>query len=197
MQRVSRVGMFRSTGVASTAVLLSACLVAVLAGPASADTRRVGAGIYGVYGIPIIQEDVGAGPLFGAKLHADLAGPLGAELFYTSYQEGDVTFNVRGVDQTLPGGTQSVLGINAILGGTGRSGVGPYLTAGVGSCTLAKEHREDVTRLGFNGGIGFELRSNAGIAVDLSARAHVVPLEDGGSRKFGAVQAGLNYYFIR
>lgn len=180
------------------------CLAAALLSPvilnpatAQAEQRRVGLGVYGVYGIPIIQEDVGAGPLYGIKARADLFGPIGAEVSYTSFQEGDVTFTTPAGEQTMPGGTQNVLGVNAILGGAGDSGVGFYLTGGVGSYSLTRDNRDDLTRIGFNGGLGLELRSNAGIAIDLSGRAHAVTMEDGGTRKFGAIQAGINYDFIR
>lgn len=157
----------------------------------------IAAGAYGVYGIPVVQQDVGAGPLFGLKARAILAGPLGAELSYTSFQEGDVTFSVLNRDQTIPGGTQTAIGLSAVLGGPSEAGFGVSAMAGVGSYTLTKDHRADITRVGFNGGLGMELRSSGPIGIDISARLHVVPLKEGGSRKFAALQAGINYYFVR
>jgi hypothetical protein len=178
------------------------CVVALLlfaAAPAAiaASPHGICGGVYGVYGIPVIQEDVGAGPLYGLKARAILAGPLAAELSYTRFQEGDVTFSVLERDQTIPGGTQTVIGLNAVLGGPSEAGFGISVTGGVGSYTLTKEHRADLTRTGFNGGLGMELRSSGPIGIDISARLHVIPLKDGGSRKFAALQAGINYYFVR
>jgi hypothetical protein len=181
--------------VASCALLATG--VAVPVSKAAVNPVSVAGGVYGVYGLPIIQQDVGAGPLYGAKVKANLKGPLGAEVFYTSYQEGDVAFTAQGRDQTLKGGTQSVFGLNANLGSGGAAGFGMYLTGGIGSYTLTKDNREDITGIGYNGGLGVEFRSTAGLAIDLSGRAHIVPLTDGGSRKFGALQAGINYYFLR
>jgi hypothetical protein len=183
-----------------TALVLSMLLsMLVLASTTWAAPKpiRVGAGIYGVYGLPVLQEDAGAGPLYGAKLRADLFGPFGAEAFYTAYQEGDVTVKAQLGNSTLKGGNQTAFGVNLVMGTTGASGVRIYLTGGVASYTLTKDYRADLTRLGYNGGLGLEFRSKGPIAIDLSGRVHAVTLADGGTRKFAALQAGINFYFIR
>jgi hypothetical protein len=178
--------------------LVTVCLTLLLA-QAAAGAMRAGLGVYGVYGIPVVQEDVGAGPYFGVKAKANLLGPLGAELFYCSFQEGDIDQKLSGRDITIPfkGGTQSFFGVNAVLGGPGAAGFGIYLTGGAGSYSLTRDHRADQSGLGFDGGLGAEFRSAAGIAVDLSGRLYAFPLEDGGSRKYLGIQAGINYYFLR
>lgn len=177
-------------------VVVALSLFAAAPAALAAPPHGVAVGAYGVYGIPVVQQDVGAGPLFGLKARAMLAGPLGLELFYTSFQEGDVTFKVLDRDQKIPGGTQTVFGVNAVLGGPSEAGLGISAVAGVGSYKLTKDTRPDLSRMGFNGGLGLELRSSGPIGIDLSGRLHVVPLADGGSRKFAALQAGINYYFV-
>jgi hypothetical protein len=181
--------------------LLRACVLALLALTAvpaahAAGIHSVAAGVYGVYGIPVIQQDVGAGPLFGGKVRATVLGPLGLEASFTSFQEGDVTFTVNDRAQKIAGGTQTAMVLDATLGGPGSGGFGIYLAGGIGSYKLTKDYRADLTKTGYNGGVGMEFRSSGPIGVDISARLHAVPLDGGGSRKFGALQAGINYYFI-
>ena len=185
--------------ISRAAVGLAALLLLASAGSAvqAGSSVRLGGGVFGVYGTPLLQEDAGSGPLYGAKGRIDLIGPLGAELSYLSYQEGDLTFPVNGQDQTIAGGTQNAITLNAVLGGPSIPGFGIYLTGGVGTYTLTKDHRPDETPLGYNVGLGLELRTISGIALDVSGRVHAVMPEDGGSRKFAALQAGVNFYFLR
>jgi hypothetical protein len=158
---------------------------------------RLGLGVYGVYGLPIAQDDAEAGPLYGAKARVDLVGPLGAELSYTSFQEGDATVLAGGRTQTVAGGTQNAIVLNAVLFGPSAPGFGVYVAGGIGTYTLTKEGRPDESPIGYNAGLGLELRTVSGISLDLSGRVHALMPEGGGSRKFAALQAGVNYYFLR
>lgn len=179
-------------------LLVLAALLVGAAGVAEAGSSvRLGVGAFGVYGIPLVQEDAGAGPLYGAKVRADMIGPLGLEAAYTSFQEGDVTFPIQGRTQTIAGGTQNAITLNAVLGGPSIPGFGIYLTGGVGTYTLTKDNREDLTPIGFNGGLGIEMRTLSGVSLDISGRLHAVMPEDGGTRKFAALMAGVNYYFLK
>jgi opacity protein-like surface antigen len=178
------------------AVLLG--LSALPASDAAAQSKiRAAGGVYGVYGIPVIQDNVAAGPLYGAKVRADLAGPLGAEVSYTSFPEGDVTFKAQLGEQTTKGYSQSVIAADLILQTTGVAGFGIYLLGGIGSYSLTKDNTADISRIGYNGGLGVEFRSSSGIAVDICGRLHAMPYENGGTHKFAALQAGVNYYFLR
>jgi opacity protein-like surface antigen len=159
---------------------------------------RAAAGVYGVYGIPVVQDDVGAGALFGGKVRADLVGPLGAEVSFTSFPGYDVSeFDTQLGSQTTKGWSHSVIALNAILQTTGVTGFGVYVTGGVGSYKMTKDYADDLSRIGYNFGLGCEYRMTMGLAVDVSGRLHAAPLEDGGSHKFAAIQAGINYYFLR
>ena len=178
------------------AVLLG--LSALPASDSAAQSKiRAAGGVYGVYGIPVIQDNVAAGPLYGAKVRADLAGPLGAEVSYTSFPEGDVTFKAQLGEQTTKGYSQSVIAADLILQTTGVAGFGIYLLGGIGSYSLTKDNTADISRIGYNGGLGVEFRSSSGIAVDICGRLHAMPYENGGTHKFAALQAGVNYYFLR
>jgi hypothetical protein len=191
--------MFQTHALSRWAALSLVALALARPAPSGAQPApvKLAAGVYGVYGFPIIQEDADPGPLYGAKVKALLVGPLGAELFFTSFREGDVTFQAGGVENSIEGGTQNAFGANLILGGPGAAGFGLYLTGGIGSYSISKDGRPDVTEMGWNGGLGFEFRSATGLAVDVSGRLHAVILDDGGSRKFAGIQAGINYYFLR
>ena len=100
-------------------------------------------------------------------------------------------------ETTTKGYGQSVIAADLILQTTGVSGFGIYLLGGIGSYSLTKDNAEDISRIGYNGGLGVEFRSSSGIAVDICGRLHAMPYEDGGTHKFAALQAGVNYYFLR
>ncbi len=172
-------------------------LAGSISGAAAESKVRTAAGIYGVYGLPALQENVASGPLYGAKVRADLAGPLGAELSYTSFPSGDVTFDTQLGEMTTKGYSQSVIAGDLILQTTGLSGFGIYLLGGIGSYSLTKDFAEDISEIGYNGGLGIEFRSESGISVDICGRLHAMPYENGGTHKFVALQAGVNYYFLR
>ena len=181
---------------AAGAVVLG--LSAVAASRSAAEgTFRAAAGVYGIYGIPVVQDNVAAGPLYGAKVRADLKGPLGAEVSFTNFPAGDVTFKAQMGDQTTKGYGQSVIAGDLILQTTGLSGFGIYLLGGIGSYSLKKDFAENISRIGYNGGLGVEFRSTTGISVDICGRLHAMPYEKGGTHKFAALQAGVNYYFHR
>lgn len=178
-------------------IVLPGLLALSASGSAAQNKIRAGGGVYGIYGRPVIQDNVAAGPLYGLKARADLARPLGAELSFTSFPAGDITFKAQGVDQTTKGFSQSVIAADLILQTTGASGLGVYLLGGIGSYSLTKDFAEDISRIGYNGGLGVEFRSSSGIAVDICGRLHAMPYESGGTHKFAALQAGVNYYFLR
>jgi hypothetical protein len=182
-------------------LIAGAVFLGLLALPASGSAAeneiRVAGGVFGVYGLPVIQDNVAAGPLYGVKARADLMGPVGAEVSFTSFPSGDVTMKTQLGDMTTKGFGQSVIAADLILQTTGPSGFGIYFLGGIGSYSLKKDFAEDISRVGFNGGLGVEFRSNSGIAVDICGRLHAMPYENGGSHKFAALQAGVNYYFLR
>ncbi len=152
-------------------------------------------GVYGVHGVPVAQQDLGPGPLYGIK--ARLGFPLLAfEAFYGSFREGDVTFHVHGRPQTIAGGTQVFYGGNLVLGAPRRPGVRPYLTGGAGAYRLILPDTPDQLRPGYNAGLGIEFRSRAGLSIDLSGRLNAVQLAGGSARKFAALQAGINLYLF-
>lgn len=181
------------------AVIASGLVAFLSAGPLPASALgpvSVGAGVYGVHGIPLLQQDAAPGPLYGLKARANVLGPVGAEIYYTTFQEGDRSFVVPLGTQVIKGGTDEVMGGDLILASSTGPGVSFYVAGGAGSYTLTREPRTRIRTIGYNGGPGLELRSTAGISIDLSGRVHVVPLQSGGSRKFASLQAGINYYFL-
>lgn len=187
--------MVRPKGMAAAVMMLTVAILC-LSGSAEAGPIRLGAGVFGFYGIPVAQDDVDPGPVYGAKLKANLIGMLGAEASYMSFQGGDVNFDVRDQQQTLEGGTQNVWGLNAVLGGPLTPGFGLYFTGGIGSYSLKWDDRADATEFGYNGGLGFEYGIPSGIAIDVSGRFHAILLDGGGSRKLVTIQGGVNYYFL-
>jgi hypothetical protein len=158
---------------------------------------KLGLGFFGGYGFPVVQNDVGSGAVFGGQLRADVVGPLGAELSYTSFPESDVKFDAQIGQQTTKGWSQSVLALNILFRGGGITGFSGYLTAGAGSYTMTKKHSDDLKRMGYNAGLGLEFRTVSGISLEFSGRAHAAPMPGGGAHKFATATAGINFYFLR
>ncbi len=200
MDRARRSGSLR-TGPALLAAMTAFLVLAVTAaspdpaGAAGARSAPIGVGVFGVHGFPVAQEDLGAGPLYGAKASVRLS-PIALEGFYAGFREGDVTFEAGGRAQTIPGRTQTFYGGNLIVGGPSGPGAGFYVTGGAGRYVRTREGLPQTTDFGYNGGLGLEIRSSAGLSIDLSGRLHAVPLDAGGTRKFVALEAGVNLYVI-
>jgi len=166
--------------------------------PARANAAfRLGAGLFGIYGAPVQQESLRPGPLFGAKVRAHLVGPLGLEGTYSIWQEGDLVTGEDEAEQVTPGATQDAMSVNAVLGSGGATGLGVYLTGGLGRYTRTREDLPDEEETGVNGGVGVEVRTQSGLAIELGGRMHAVLRDGGSARKFAAFLAGVNYYFVR
>ena len=182
------------------AALLLAALVPLSAAwagvPLAPKPIQICVGAFGFRGLPVVQQDAGAGALYGLKAKALLFGPLGAEASYTHWTEGDAEFTAQGRPQKIEGGTQTATALNAILKGPGLFGLGIYFTGGIGTYKLEKKSRDDITHLGYNGGAGLELKVPMGLSAEAGGRLHVVPMKEGGARKFAALMIGVNYYIL-
>ena len=169
----------------------------LMLGAASEAAGIVSVGVGGFFGrnIPVVQDDASNGSLFGFKARVQFIPLLGVEPFFTKLDQGDTSVEVWGKEMTRDGGAISVFGLNAIFGpSSGGLGVNFNLAAGIGSYTISREGVSDETRFGYNIGPGIEIGFGNGLALEVSSRFHMIPLDGGGSRKNVGISGGINYY---
>jgi hypothetical protein len=175
--------------------LATVCLL-LLAVP-QAQAQKLGIGAFGGVNIPIAQDDAASGTVFGIRGQLQAIPLIRIEPHVSFLKNGDYDATGIGGPFTLDGGKVTAFGINGILGSPlGGPGFGVGLVAGIGSYKLQVEGYEDDTRVGYSGGLDLAL-GLTGVPLRLNGRGELVvlPLEDGGSRKYALLTVGASYSF--
>jgi hypothetical protein len=174
-------------------------IVLFLAGASSVNAAgKFSLGGFAGINIPVMQEDVGNGTLFGAKGRVILMPFLGVEPNFVFSKNGDKDIKDDGgnVLGTREGGKVTSFGVDAVLGSfSGFSKATFYGLVGVNSNTLKKEGIPDQTRMGISFGTGVEFLPTEVFGVEVRARVHSISLEGGGGRNNLELTVGLNYHF--
>ena len=156
---------------------------------------KIGLGGFAGMNIPVAQEDAGTSSLFGFKARLGLIPRLGFEAFFTKMSQGDADVEVWGKDMSMEGGSINSFGLNLILGSmSSDAGAHFHFAGGIGSYSLSKEGVPDESRFGYSFGPGLEIGLGK-MSIEISSKAHIIPLDGGGSRKNIGISGGLNYYF--
>jgi len=164
--------------------------------PSIASAAKFSIGVFGGMNIPIIQEDVSNGTVFGVKGRAMVMPFLGLEPNFVMSKYGDKDHDVLGQTMTRKGGDITSFGLDAVLGTFGGfSKVRFYGLVGLNSNSLKRDGIPDQTRLGLSFGTGVEFMAMDVLSVEVRARVHNVSLEGGGGRNNVELTGGLNYYF--
>jgi len=152
---------------------------------------HLGIGAGGGINIPIAQEDQGSGTIYGFRAKLNLVNGLILEPNLNFARFGDASFSFG----TRPGSKISSYGVNALLGaGMGTLGLRMYGILGLGYYSIRRDFDDDVDKLGWSTGVGFEIGLSQNVGVDLRGRLDVINSEGGGSKKSAALVGGLNYY---
>jgi hypothetical protein len=120
-------------------------LAAIMAVPALAD-YPLGVGLHGGYDMPVIQQDVGAGPVFGFSVRGNIVGPLHGQIVFRSTSQADVEEDIDFPGEptlTIPGGTLTGFGLNALLAAKNPRTSGPI---SISDCPRIRFHRVRATR---------------------------------------------------
>ena len=173
----------------------------LLATAASAEVYPLGVEVFSGYDMPVIQEDVGAGPMFGLAVRGHVWAPLHAELYFRSTSQGDAEMDTdipTDPTITLAGGTLSGFGLNLLIAHPTPVSIWPYFLLGVSSNSRSpgESFQEDETLTGwsFGGGTGINLY-NRQLYLDVNATLLVMPFHDNeASRKEGQIRAGVQYF---
>jgi hypothetical protein len=178
-------------------ILYALALLAILMSSATAEGTKFGIGVSGGLDFPVAQEDQGSGTSF--SFHARIT-PLPILTFepnltFTSW--GDPDLGLEGVTNDLEGSKVTGYGVDALLGAPLE---GPGFTvfgiAGLGFYKVKRDQtQQDNTDLGVAAGLGFALGMSSAVSFDLRGKFHVIPQEEGGSKKSVSALLGLNYTF--
>jgi len=175
-------------------------LVVALALPTWA-AYPLGVGVHGGYDMPVIQGDVGAGPLFGISVRGNIVGPLHGQLLFRSTSQADVEEDIDFPGEptlTIPGGTLTGFGLNLLLAKKDPAGFWPYFHLGVSSNSLAPgaDFKEDESLSGISGGIGAGINLyQRKVYLDINTGLLVMPFHDNNaSRKNWQTMLGVQYF---
>ncbi|KPK99740.1 MAG: hypothetical protein AMJ91_06545 [candidate division Zixibacteria bacterium SM23_73_3] len=177
-------------------VCLSLICIFLVGASSVAAAGKFSIGGFAGLNIPIGQEDMGNGTLFGVKGRVLLLPFLGVEPNFVFSQYGDKEHNVGGETMTREGGDITSFGADAVFGSfSGFSQARFYGLLGINSNTLKREKIPDQTRLGLSFGAGIEFLPTDVFSIEVRARIHAISLDGGGGRDNLELTAGLNYYF--
>ena len=179
-------------------VLLLVILATLMFSVSLTAETKFGVGAQAGLDYPVAQDDQGQGTVFILKGFWSFAGILSVEPNVSFGKFGDPEFSDEpGLFDGLEGSKVTAYGINALLGANfGTPGFHPYGLFGVGLYSMKRDQTfQDISELGWTGGLGIELGFTGNLAADARGRVNVIPLEEGGSKKSLAATVGVNYYF--
>jgi hypothetical protein len=174
----------------------------IMAPAAFCGSYPLGVELFGGFDMPLVQEDVGNGAMYGVSVRGHLVSILHAQLVFRGSSQGDKTETVTpigaaSVKETLAGGSLTGFGLNLLLAGKNPARIWPYGFIGVSTNNFAPGKRDKETLWGtsWGGGLAVNLYRNL-IYADANASLLVMPIENNSaSRKNCQIDVGLMYMF--
>ncbi|RPH95029.1 hypothetical protein EHM69_05680 [candidate division KSB1 bacterium] len=183
-------------------VLLLVCCIG-LALPLWAGTYPLGIGAYSGYDFPVIQDDVGAGMMWGVGVRGNIWHFLHGQIIVRGTSQGDKDEELEfGNNQTetitFKGGTLTGFGLNLLFAKQELGNVWPYALIGFSSNSMGfgDSFKEDESYMGWSvgGGLGINLYQKK-IYLDANTSLLVMPFHDNNaSRKNWQTLVGLQYF---
>lgn len=170
-------------------------LILVMTGTSSALTD-ISVGAFGGLNIPLVQDDAKSGNGFGVKAKFSPVPMIAGAVFYESRDFGDPELTIFGQTMSIDGGKVSAFGAEVLIGNVG-GGMGPHFYWTVGFCSYkwTRDGQDDLSKIGYHIGPGFELVLPVNIGLEIRGKFEVIPTDGGGSRKNALVFIGANYHF--
>lgn len=169
--------------------LLALTLVALSASAGAASAGSIGLGAFAGMSIPIVQEDVAQGSMFGLRVPVTLVPLVTVEPYWASSSLGDKDQDVGGVTYTREGFDESAFGVNAMLTMGGPVQFYPFV--GLGSTKLERSGA-DLSLTTYNAGLGLGFAPMPKLSVHLRGEMQIA-VDGEASRKFGNVTLGASY----
>jgi hypothetical protein len=163
------------------------------AGAASALGVSIGGGAFGGVSIPVLQDDSKQGTIYGLRLPVSVLPLLKVEPYWATSTLGDVTETFGTLSYTRDGGKVTAYGVNALLSMGGPLRFYPFV--GIASHKLTRTSSEDLSKVGYNFGLGLGFSAIPRFDVDVRGELNMISLGET-SRKFANVTAGVSYRFL-
>src|SRR2546422_3803573 len=120
-------------------------------GVAPAVQPTIGIGGFGGLSVPIVQDDVKSGSMFGVRVPVTLMSFVSVEPFFASSSLGDGEQTIGGITYTRDGFKNKSYGINAFLGSLkGNPGFRIYPYIGIASSKLTRAGSPDINKGTYN-----------------------------------------------
>ena len=174
------------------AIILAALALLVVHGTASAGPTAWGIAGFGGPSFPIAQDDNnGSGVTYGARFPAHFDFFLSIEPHFDVTTGGKTDEVFDGIPYTRDGIKVRQAGINFIIGNPTKAGFRFYPYGGLGHYSLCGEGREQIQKIGYNGGLGLGF---GGERWKFDVRGDFTMIDIGeSSRKAVSATAGLGY----
>jgi opacity protein-like surface antigen len=163
------------------------------AGAAGAVGLKIGGGAFGGLSIPVLQDDSKQGAIYGLRLPMSVLPLLTVEPYWATSSLGDAEETFGDLPYTRDGGKVTAYGVNALLTMGGPVRFYPFV--GLASHKLTREATDDLTKTGYNFGLGLGFSVIPRLDVDLRGELNMISLGET-SRKFANVTAGVSYHFL-
>jgi hypothetical protein len=161
----------------------------------TASAGKFSVGGFGGLNLPLAQDDVKSGALFGAKGRVPLLPFLALEPNFLFAKYGGKDVEVRGKSYGQEGGDFTSFGADLLIGTmSSMSKIKFYGLTGINSNTYKRKGFSNETGLGWTLGTGFEFFPNEILSLEIRARYHAIKVKEGGKIHL-EVSGGLNYYF--
>lgn len=164
-------------------------LVALGLTAGTAFARGIGVGAFAGMSIPVLQDDVDKGTMFGLRAPVSLAPLFTVEPYFASSALGDKTETIGVIEYTREGFEETAFGVNAMLTLGGPVSFYPFV--GLGQTSLKRTGFDDSFTT-YNMGLGVGISPAPKISVHI--RGELQAVVDGDvSRKFANVTVGASY----
>lgn len=179
---------------------LAVLLILLAAAPAArAGILGLGIGVYGGVNAPLLDEDVSAGSVIGAKLRVAPPLPMiGFEAYYAriGQESAEDVWQQGDVELAFNGDGFNVFGADLLIGNVRNpTGLKMYGIAGVNLVDVSADGSDEM-KIGGELGAGIEFEPPIlGLGVEVRAMMMIMAWEAGTDWRVGTLTAGLNYYF--
>jgi hypothetical protein len=173
-------------------LVVAALALAFLAGPAW--TADIGIGVLGGISIPVANEPAEQGSQLGVRVPVNLLPLITLEPYYSRSALGDGEVTVGGVTYTRDGGEVTGFGLNALLT-FGSPLFKLFPIVGLGSYRIEREAAEEISKAGYNFGLGFGVSPIPKLSLSLRGELAMVPTDET-SQKFANVTVGAAYSLV-
>ncbi|MGD8605148.1 MAG: outer membrane beta-barrel protein [Candidatus Zixiibacteriota bacterium] len=178
-------------------LLLVLCLLLCFSQVTHAQGPRIGVGAFGGLDFPIVQDDQGQGTVFGLRARIRALPIITVEPNIAFSKYGDPDLGIPGVTNDLEGSKVTFYGVDGTFGAPfAGPGFRIFGIAGIGWYKVKRDQTmQDKTRIGYSGGLGLGFGLTPAISLDVRGKLHVIPWENGGSKKSVTTVLGINYAF--